>query len=93
MKQPISTNPLKSSLLAEGLKILVTGDITAKQGKLSEVQAISLQHVKRSRLEPGCISHEVLQDMENAQRALMELAEGSPKMTVFEANQLKVKPP
>ena len=92
-KAMYSTNPLKSSLLAEGLKILVTGDITAKQGKLSEVQALSLEHVKRSRLEPGCISHEVLQDMENAQRALMELAEGSPKMTVFEANQLKVKPP
>ena len=59
---------LKSNHSVEGLKILVTGEVTAKKDKLSEVLAISLEHVKRSRLEPGCITHAVLQDMENAQR-------------------------
>lgn len=53
--------------MANGLKILVTGKVTAKQGKLDEVLTISLEHVKRSRLEPGCISHAVLYDMENPQ--------------------------
>ena len=119
MKQPVSPKSLKSNHSAEGLQILISGAVTAKQGKLNEVLAISLEHVKRSRLEPGCISHAVLQDKENPQRlvfieqwadisalsahlglpasrdfgkALTELAEGTPKMTVFEANALKVGP-
>ncbi len=48
--------------------ILVTGSFTAKPGKLDEAISVSLEHVKRSRLELGCISHAVLQDVENSHR-------------------------
>jgi quinol monooxygenase YgiN len=48
--------------------ILVTGSFTAKPGKLDEALSVSLEHVKCSRLEQGCISHTVLQDVENSHR-------------------------
>ena len=48
--------------------ILVTGGFVAKQGMLQEALAASLEHVRRSRLEPGCVSHAVYQDAENPQR-------------------------
>ena len=48
--------------------ILVTGSFVAKQGMLQEALATSLEHVRRSRLEPGCISHAVHQVAENPQR-------------------------
>lgn len=48
--------------------ILVTGDILAKSDTVDEVLALSLEHVRRSRAEPGCISHAVHRDAENALR-------------------------
>jgi quinol monooxygenase YgiN len=39
--------------------IVVTGSVTAKPETLAEVQKLSLEHVHRSRAEPGCISHAV----------------------------------
>ena len=48
--------------------IIVTGSIVAKAGQLDALLAISLEHVRRSRLEPGCISHGVSRDVENADR-------------------------
>ncbi len=48
--------------------IVVTGDIVAKPDTLDEVLALSLEHVRRSRTEPGCISHAVHRDEENALR-------------------------
>lgn len=48
--------------------ILVTGDIVAKPDTLDEVLALSLEHVRRSRSEPGCISHAVHRDEENPLR-------------------------
>ncbi len=48
--------------------IIVTGSFTAKQGRLEEALALSIEHVRRSRLESGCISHAVHQDAENPQR-------------------------
>jgi quinol monooxygenase YgiN len=48
--------------------IVVLGSVVAKDGKLEELLAISLQHVARSRLEPGCISHGVSRDGEDARR-------------------------
>lgn len=68
MNQALSPKSLNFNHSAEGFQILVTGAVTAKQGKLDQVLTISLEHVKRSRLEQGCISHAVLQDMENSQR-------------------------
>ena len=48
--------------------ILVTGSVTARPGTLDEVLKLSLEHVHRSRTEPGCISHAVHVDAENPLR-------------------------
>ena len=48
--------------------ILVTGSFVAKDGSLAEALALRLEHVHRSRLEPGCISHAVHHDAENSNR-------------------------
>lgn len=48
--------------------IIITGSITARPGSLEELEAISLAHVERSRLEPGCLSHGVHRDVENPLR-------------------------
>ena len=45
--------------------ILITGSAIAKPDALAEALRISLEHVHRSRLEPGCIFHAVSQDAEN----------------------------
>jgi len=48
--------------------ILVTGDVVAKPDTLDEILALSLEHVRRSRAEPGCLSHAVHRDEENPLR-------------------------
>jgi quinol monooxygenase YgiN len=48
--------------------IVVTGSVTARQNSLEEVRRLSLEHVHRSRSEPGCISHAVHVDCENPLR-------------------------
>jgi quinol monooxygenase YgiN len=48
--------------------IVVTGSVTAKQDCFEEVRRLSLEHVRRSRGEPGCISHAVHVDCENPMR-------------------------
>lgn len=48
--------------------ILVTGSVTAREDSLDEIQRLSLEHVRRSRLEPGCLSHAVHIDCENPLR-------------------------
>src|SRR5271154_2583060 len=48
--------------------IVVTGSVTARGDTFNEVQALSLEHVHRSRAEPGCISHAVHVDCENPLR-------------------------
>lgn len=48
--------------------ILVLGSAIARDGRGPEALALSLEHVIRSRLEPGCISHAVHQDAENSNR-------------------------
>ena len=45
--------------------IVVTGSVTAKPDTFDEVRRLSLEHVHRSRTEPGCISHAVHVDCEN----------------------------
>ena len=44
--------------------IVVTGSVTARQ-TLRRGPQLSLEHVHRSRTEPGCISHAVHVDCEN----------------------------
>src|SRR5437588_2831357 len=48
--------------------IVVTGSVTAREGCFGEVRKLSLEHVHRSRAEPGCISHAVHVDCENPLR-------------------------
>src|SRR5947208_11894946 len=48
--------------------IVVTGSVTAKQDSFDAVKKLSLEHVHRSRTEPGCISHAVHIDCENPLR-------------------------
>jgi len=45
--------------------IIVTGRVLAREDSLEEVLRLSVEHVHRSRLEPGCVSHDVFQDAEN----------------------------
>jgi quinol monooxygenase YgiN len=48
--------------------IVVTGSVTARQETFNEVRQLSLEHVRRSRNEPGCISHAVHVDCEDPMR-------------------------
>jgi quinol monooxygenase YgiN len=48
--------------------IVVTGSVTSRDDSLAEVKTLSLEHVHRSRKEPGCISHAVHVDCENPLR-------------------------
>lgn len=48
--------------------IIVTGSAQARPETIDEVVALSLGHVHRSRLEPGCLLHSVHRDVEDALR-------------------------
>lgn len=48
--------------------ILVTGSVTTRSDSLDRARELSLKHVRRSRLEPGCLSHAVHIDCENPLR-------------------------
>ena len=48
--------------------ILVTGSILAREDSFADVRRLSLEHVERSRKEPGCISHAVHVDCQNPLR-------------------------
>jgi quinol monooxygenase YgiN len=48
--------------------IIVTGSVRARPEALDEVVRLGLEHVRRSRLEPGCRLHSVHHDVEDANR-------------------------
>ena len=48
--------------------IVITGSVVVKDGRLAQALTLSLEHVRRSRLETGCISHAVHQDAEYPDR-------------------------
>ncbi len=48
--------------------IIVTGSVQARPETIDEVLRLSLGHVHRSRLEPGCLLHSVHHDAEDANR-------------------------
>jgi quinol monooxygenase YgiN len=50
--------------------IIVWGSIEVLADKLEDVVQLSLEHVHRSRNEPGCISHSVQADLENRNRLI-----------------------
>ncbi|WP_245302262.1 antibiotic biosynthesis monooxygenase [Bradyrhizobium sp. LTSP885] len=56
--------------------IVVTGSVTARPDSFDEVRRLSLEHVHRSRAEPGCISHAVHIDCENPLRLVFFRAMG-----------------
>jgi quinol monooxygenase YgiN len=50
--------------------IIVTGAVNARPEALEEVLRLSLEHVRRSRMEPGCLLHSVHQDVEDRNRVV-----------------------
>src|ERR1700687_504806 len=45
--------------------IIVTGSVRARPDTLDELLTGSLEHVRRSRTEPGCLLHSVHQNVED----------------------------
>jgi len=45
--------------------IIVTGSVRARPETFDEILAASLEHVRRSRTEPGCLMHSVHQNVED----------------------------
>ncbi len=45
--------------------IIVTGTLKVRPDGLDRALAVSLEHVRRSRAEPGCLIHSVHQDVED----------------------------
>jgi quinol monooxygenase YgiN len=50
--------------------LIVTGSIHARADAIDRVLEISLEHVRRSRTEPGCLLHTVHQDVEDPLRVV-----------------------
>ncbi|MCB1014074.1 MAG: antibiotic biosynthesis monooxygenase [Acidimicrobiales bacterium] len=48
--------------------IIVTGSVVVRPESLDEAVALSLEHVRRSRAEPGCLRHSVHRDVEDPNR-------------------------
>jgi quinol monooxygenase YgiN len=48
--------------------IIVTGSIIGRPESIDELVGVSLEHVRRSRAEPGCLAHAVHRDVENPLR-------------------------
>ena len=48
--------------------IIVTGSIHARADTIEEVRRLSLEHVARSRAEPGCLEHGVAVDANDGLR-------------------------
>ncbi len=48
--------------------LIVTGSLTASPDSLEELRAACIAHSRRSRAEPGCISHAVHADCEEPLR-------------------------
>jgi quinol monooxygenase YgiN len=54
--------------MGENRMIVVTGSVLARQDTRDEILRLSLEHVHRSRREPGCLSHAVHSDCEDPLR-------------------------
>lgn len=48
--------------------IVITGTLVSSDADADEVLALSLEHVRRSRTEPGCLQHGVSRDAEDPRR-------------------------
>ena len=56
------------SSVIRGDMVIVTGSVVARPETVEELIGLSLEHVRRSRLEPGCLRHGVHRDVENPLR-------------------------
>ncbi len=67
-------------------KVLVTGSIQALPDRIDELLRLSLEHVRRSRAEPGCLSHAVHHDAEDPLRLVFveEWADRAALLAHFE---------
>ena len=50
--------------------IIVTGSVRARADTIDEAVELSLEHVHRSRREPGCLLHSVHRDVEDPLRVV-----------------------
>jgi quinol monooxygenase YgiN len=50
--------------------LILSGGVTARADTIADMLRASLEHVHRSRLEPGCVSHDVSIDAENPLRLM-----------------------
>lgn len=50
--------------------LIVTGSIRARPDSIDQVLSLSLEHVHRSRREPGCLLHSVQRDAEDPLRVV-----------------------
>jgi quinol monooxygenase YgiN len=85
--------------------IIITGHATARPDSIDQLLAISLEHVHRSRTEPGCLSHAVHIDAENPLRLVFletwsgreavaaHFAVPASRAFVMAARSLTVEPP
>jgi quinol monooxygenase YgiN len=48
--------------------IIIEGSVLGTSDTIDELLAISVEHVHRSRLEPGCVAHGVARDVDNPLR-------------------------
>jgi quinol monooxygenase YgiN len=48
--------------------ILITGAIRAAAASADQLMALGVEHSRRSRLEPGCIAHNISRDAEDPLR-------------------------
>lgn len=48
--------------------IVITGSVQGDDSSIAELTTISLEHVRRSRAEPGCLSHDVHHHAEDRNR-------------------------
>ena len=48
--------------------VIVAGSVEVPPNRMDDAIALSVEHVRRSRIEPGCLFHAVFQDVEDANR-------------------------
>jgi quinol monooxygenase YgiN len=48
--------------------VIVTGSVRVRPEEIDRAIAVSLEHVQRSRQEPGCLLHSVHRDVEDESR-------------------------
>ena len=48
--------------------IIIIGHVIARPDTEAEVERLAVEHVLRSRAEPGCVSHEVSRDVQQPRR-------------------------